>query len=360
MLKHLWKSAGREISTTSLERSRSGKGGHIWIFFSGAVPAESARQLGTFLITETMEQWHHLDMKSYDRLFPNQDTMPKGGFGNLIVIPLQKIPRENGNSVFIDNDFNPYPDQWLYLSGIKRMSLEEVQVFVDETIKTRGLLRIRSSQTDEDQHPWERVSTTTKLSCKLPEKITAVLANRIYIPKEGLSSQLLTHIKRLAAFQNPEFYRKQSMRFSTALTPRIICCAENIDQYLAIPRGCLDDLKSLLSEHGVLLEIQDKRFDGNRCRFSFEGKLSKDQEKAYKELRNNETGILVIPPGLGKTVIGIRLIAERKTNTLILVHRRPLLEQWRAQISSFLGMSLKEIGQIGGGKDKAVQRQRIW
>ncbi|MEW5816334.1 MAG: DEAD/DEAH box helicase family protein [Spirochaetota bacterium] len=338
----------------SLERSRSGKGGHIWIFFFGAVPAESARHLGTFLITETMEQWHQLDMKSYDRLFPNQDIMPKGGFGNLIALPLQKIPRENGNSVFIDNDFNPYPDQWLYLSSIRRMSPEEVQAFVHEAIKTEGLLRIRSSQTDEDPRPWERTPTGVKLSCKLPEKITVVLANRIYIPKEGLPSQLLIHIKRLAAFQNPEFYRKQSMRFSTALTPRIICCAENIDQYLAIPRGCLDDLKFLLSEHGVLLEIQEKRFDGSRCRFNFKGELSKDQERAYKELRKHETGILVTPPGIGKTVIGIRLIAARKTNTLILVHRKPLLEQWRVQISLFLGIPLKEIGQIGGGKDNAT------
>lgn len=341
----------------SLERSRSGNGGHVWIFFSEPVPAGLARQMGTFLITETMNQRHQLDMKSYDRLFPNQDTMPKGGFGNLIALPLQKIPMENGNSVFIDGDFNPYPDQWIYLSTVKRMSLNDVQIFVDEAIKTKDIIGIHAGQIEESQL-WERTvsfkKTFPRLSCTLPEKVSVILANRLYIRKADLPSQLLAHIKRLAAFQNPEFYKKQSMRFSTALTPRIICCAEDIEEYLTIPRGCLDDLKGVLSANDISLELHDRRFNGNSCEFHFKGQLTEDQDKAYNKILRYETGIFVAPPGIGKTIIGIRLISARKTNTLVLVHRKHLLEQWRTQIASFLGMPIKEIGQIGGGKDKAT------
>ncbi|MCX5886099.1 MAG: DEAD/DEAH box helicase family protein [Proteobacteria bacterium] len=341
-----------------LERSRSGSGGHVWIFFSGPVPAVLARQLGTFLITETMSQRHQLDMRSYDRLFPNQDTMPKGGFGNLIALPLQKIPSKTENSVFLGEDFNPHPDQWAYLANVKRMSCGDVQEFINEALRTSDILGIRIGQTEEHEKPWEKAclfnNVLTKLSCKLPERINGVLADRLYIKKEGLPSQLLTQIKRLASFQNPEFYKKQSLRLSTALTPRIICCAEDMGEYLAIPRGCLEDLKSVLSENNITFELSDKRFEGKKCEFKFNGQLTDDQRKACNALFPHETGVCVAPPGIGKTIIGIHLISSRKTNTLVLVHRKPLLEQWRTQIASFLGIPIQEIGQIGGGKNKAT------
>ncbi|MBF0558670.1 MAG: DEAD/DEAH box helicase family protein [Nitrospirae bacterium] len=341
-----------------LERSRSGNGGHVWIFFAELVPAALARQMGIFLITETMEYGQQLDMKSYDRLFPNQDTMPKGGFGNLIALPLQKIPRESGNSVFIDDNFKPHIDQWGCLAEAKKMSLSEVQSFVSEALKTKDLMGIRTSQTDDEGPPWENQLNSrriiSKLPCIIPEKVDAVLANRLYIRTAGLPPQLLTRIKRLASFQNPEFFKKQSMRFSTALTPRVICCAEEIKAYLAIPRGCIDDLKKLLAENGSDLTIDDKRHSGQYCDFTFCGDLTDVQEKAVRELLKHSTGVFVAPPGVGKTVLGIRLIAERKTNTLVLVHRKPLLDQWRTQLASFLEMPIKEIGQIGSGKDKAT------
>ena len=342
----------------SLERSRSGNGGHIWIFFSEPISAALARQTGSFLITETMSKRHELDMESYDRIFPNQDTMPKGGFGNLIALPLQKAPSEKGNSLFLDENLIPYSDQWAYLSDVRRMTLKEIQTFVTETIKTKDIIGISMSQTDESDKPWEMPLSNKRkierLSCKLPSEINAVLANRIYLKKEGLPSQLLNQIKRLAAFQNPEFYKKQSMRLSTALTPRVICCAENIQNYLTIPRGCLDDLKELLTTNKIALNIQDKRFAGDKVDFYFHGELTEEQDKACKKMLEYETGIFVAPPGIGKTVIGIRLIVSRGINTLVLVHRKPLLEQWRAQIASFLEIPTKEIGQIGGGKDKAT------
>mgnify|MGYP000190906561 CR=1 FL=1 len=343
---------------TSLERSRSGAGGHIWIFFSEPVSAALARQMGSFLITETMSHRHELDMKSYDRLFPNQDTMPKGGFGSLIALPLQKAPAEKGNSLFLDSNLIPYPDQWAYLSNVKRMTSKEVQTFVAETIKTKDIMGISMSQTDEDDKPWKRPLSNKRkierLTCKLPPEVNAVLANRIYIKKDSLPSKLLNQFKRLAAFQNPEFYKKQSMRFSTALTPRVICCAEDIQNYLTIPRGCLEDLKELLAVNKISLNIQDKRFDGEDVKFNFCGELSDEQDKACKRILEHEIGIFVAPPGIGKTVVGISLIASRGINTLVLVHRKPLLEQWRTQIASFLALPIKDIGQIGGGRDRAT------
>jgi superfamily II DNA or RNA helicase len=341
-----------------LERSRSGNGGHVWVFFNEPVPAALARQLGEFLITETMEARSELDMKSYDRLFPNQDTLPKGGFGNLIALPLQKVPREAGNSVFVDETLTPNPDQWAILANVSRISLPELTQFLKENIKIKGLLGIRKSQIDEETAPWENQSLSErifkKLTCALPDLITVVMANRLYIKKDGLPSQLITRIKRLASFQNPEFFKKQSMRFSTAKTPRVICCADEIDSFVAIPRGCLDDLAKLLSINEVNIAIDDKRVTGEPTDFAFQGELNPLQERALKEMLKNDTGVFVAPPGVGKTVLGIKLIAKRQVNTLVLVHRKPLLDQWRAQIASFFDMDVKKIGQIGGAKDKAT------
>ncbi len=339
----------------SIERSRSGKGGHVWIFFSEPVPAVLARQMGSCLITETMSNRHELDMKSYDRLFPNQDTMPKGGFGNLIALPLQKQARLNGNTVFLDRDLNPHPDQWKYLSAIQKMSRMDVQTFVANASQRIDVIGLSIPQTDETGKPWEGTSgRQIKLKCELPESITAVFANRIYIKEDSLPSMFLNQIKRLAAFQNPEFYKKQSMRLSTALTPRIISCSHRMQDYLTIPRGCLQDLKDLLRMNKVALKIVDKRFDGERIEISFDGDLTEVQEDARRRLLGEDNGICVAPPGIGKTVIGINMIAARAVNTLVLVHRKPLLEQWRAQIASFLNIPTKEVGQIGGGKNKST------
>ncbi|MBI5098546.1 MAG: DEAD/DEAH box helicase family protein [Nitrospirae bacterium] len=343
---------------SSLERSRSGNGGHVWIFFSEPVSSSLARQLGSYLITETMSQRHELDMKSYDRLFPNQDTLPKGGFGNLIALPLQKAPMEKGNSIFLDDDLIPYSDQWAYLSEIKKLSLKDIQSFVEQVTREKDIMDISMSQTDEEVRPWERSSsgspTFEKLACELPSVINAVLATRVYIKKDGLPSPLLNKIKRLAAFQNPEFYKKQSMRLSTALTPRVICCAEELQNYITIPRGCVEGLSELCSVNQMTLNIQDKRVNGNAGQFTFTGDLTETQEKSCRELLKHATGTFVAPPGIGKTVIGIKLIAARGVNTLVLVHRKPLLEQWCTQIATFLNIPVGSIGQIGGGKNKAT------
>jgi superfamily II DNA or RNA helicase len=342
-----------------VERSRSGNGAHAWFFFSEPVPAAIARKMGCHIITETMSSRHELCMDSYDRLFPSQDTMPRGGFGNLIALPLQREPRQHGNSVFLDNDLNPYPDdqQWSVLASAKRISLATVERIASEAARTGTVVGLRIAETvddEEDAAPWTRPPSgaprVRPIAGPLPACVSAVLAQRLYVAKDGLPSQLLNQIKRLAAFQNPEFYKKQSMRLSTATTPRVIACAEDLPEHVALPRSCKVDLEGLLRAHGIALDVADERTSGRPLDVRFHGTLTPVQESAARALLAHDTGVFVAPPGVGKTVIGTYLIASRARSTLVLVHRRPLLDQWLAQLAQFLGLDPKEIGQIRAAK----------
>ena len=339
----------------AIERSKSGNGAHAWIFFEEKIPAALARKLGSFIITETMSRRYQLTMKSYDRLFPNQDTLPKGGFGNLIALPFQKDAVSRGNSVFIDDNNNPYPDQWEFLSNTRKITFLEIERISREATAGGQILGVRMSPTDESDPPW-MILPSGKRRFKpvikdLPCEIQLVVANKIYIKVDSLPSILLNQIKRLAAFQNPEFYKRQNMRLSTAITPRVICCSEISDGYLSLPRGCLDDLSYLMEEYSIKITLKDERILGDKTNFKFFGALNKEQKSTTRKILKKDIGIFVAPPGSGKTIVGIYAIAKRRTNTLILVHRKPLIEQWRMRLSSFLGLDLKDIGQIGGGKN---------
>ncbi len=341
-----------------VERSRSGNGAHVWIFFGAPIPATAARQMGCYLITETMARHHQLAMGSYDRLFPNQDTMPRGGFGNLIALPLQHEARRRGNTLFVDDAFVPYPDQWGQLASAGRMDLGAVLAIAEEATRTGQVIGVRMADPTEDgdSEPWMRTPSgrprRPAISSPLPQEARAVLAQRLFLEKAGLPAPLLDQVQRLAAFQNPGFYAKQRMRLSTALTPRVIACAEELPQYIALPRGCRTALRELLREYGVSLVVEDQREEGEAVPFRFQGELTVLQQQAARALLCHETGVLVAPPGVGKTVLGAHLIAERGRSTLVLVHRQPLLDQWIAQLSMFLGIAEKEIGRIGGGKLK--------
>ena len=343
----------------AIERSRSGNGAHAWFFFSEPVVASVARMMGCFLITETMSHRHQLSMESYDRLFPSQDTMPRGGFGNLIALPLQGEPRKLNNSVFVDESFTPYADQWGYLSSVKRLSSMEVQTIADKAMRRGQVIGLKlPSDHDEDQAPWERSPSgrlpEKRIKGKLPTKIRVVLAQRIFVEKKSLPSELLNRIKRLAAFQNPEFYKKQKMRLSTHNTPRVIACFEETPKYIGLPRGCRDALDALLKEQGIQLKVDDKRQSGSVTEFVFQGSLTDIQQQAVAELESHDIGIFVAPPGSGKTVVGAWMTAARNCSTLVLVHRKPLLDQWVAQLSTFLGLPKKSIGTIGSGKSKVT------
>jgi superfamily II DNA or RNA helicase len=350
------KTCGAHEVPVAIERSRSGNGAHAWFFFTAPVPAQIARKMGCFLITETMARRHQLSMRSYDRLFPNQDTMPKGGFGNLIALPLQRAARRHGNSEFVDESFNPHPDQWAFLASVRRLDPSFVQAIAEEASRRGEVVGVRTAESDGEYGvaPWARPPSRRiaqlKLAGPLPVEVNAVIGQRLFVEKAGLPSPLLNRLKRLAAFQNPEFYKKQSMRLSTALTPRVIACAEDLERYVALPRGCRADVEALLAEHGIALHLADERVDGEPVRFNFQGTLTAVQEQAARTLVAQDTGMFVAPPGVGKTVVGTYLVAARARSTLILTHRKPLLDQWVAQLSLFLGIDPSEIGQIGAGK----------
>ncbi|CAA7626271.1 conserved hypothetical protein [Candidatus Terasakiella magnetica] len=340
----------------AVERSRSGNGGHVWIFFAEPVPAGLARRLGAHILTETMERVPELGFDSYDRFFPNQDTMPAGGFGNLIALPLQHRPRQAGNSVFLDDQFEPHPDQWQYLSGVRKMTLAEVSTLTDEASRQGRILGVRLPIDDDNEEPWlappSRRKPEAPVSGPLPETVDIVLGDQVYIDRTALPPALVNRLVRLAAFQNPEFYSAQAMRLPTFGTPRIIGCAELLSHHVALPRGCRDQAEALLTSLGISIHYRDERHAGRRVETSFVGTLTLEQQAAADALLRHDTGVLAATTAFGKTVVAAYAIAARKTNTLVLVHRRQLLDQWIARLSTFLDLPPKSIGQIGGGKRK--------
>lgn len=341
----------------ALERSRSGRGGHVWLFFEDAIPATLARRLGSTLLTETMEGRPDVGLDSYDRLFPNQDTLPQGGFGNLIALPLQKEPREQGNSVFLDDDFAPWADQWAFLAGVQRIARIQIEGVVQEAERRGRILGVRLPAADDGEgEPWSappsRRSREAPIAGELPHTLELVLGNQIYIAKEGLHPALRNRLLRLAAFQNPEFYKAQAMRLSTFGKPRVVACAEDHAHHIGLPRGCLDDVRKTLSDLGIRLAVRDERHSGRPLQVSFQGELRPEQKVAAEAMAAHDIGVLAATTAFGKTVVAAWLIAKRGVNTLVLVHRRQLLDQWIERLSTFLGMPAKAIGRIGGGRSR--------
>ena len=337
----------------ALEISRSGKGAHIWIFFSEPVPAKEARQLGAALLSRTCENTRQLSLASYDRLFPNQDTLPKGGFGNLIALPLQKQPRRCGHSIFVDEQFQPYPDQWDFLASIRPLSRQALEDAILHACGGRHPLDVAFVEDENDPCPWQRPAPqSARLPGTLPRSLHLVLANQIFIAKNILTQPLANRLIRLAAFQNPEFYRTQAMRLPVWNKPRIIGCAENHPRHIGLPRGCLDALLSLLRANDIQAEIQDERISGQFLSVQFTGILREDQQDAIEKMLAHDIGVLCAPTAFGKTVTASAIIAQRKVNTLVLVHRTELLHQWLERLNAFLDIQDGEIGLMGGGKNK--------
>jgi superfamily II DNA or RNA helicase len=334
----------------AIEISRSGNGAHLWIFFDEKIAANEARLLGFWLLDKAMEIYPNLSFDSYDRLFPNQDILPEGGFGNLIALPLQREARLSGNSSFVDSDLNVIDDQWQHLAQIKQLSRRDLSRLLSKLSSSASL--ISEQGVNEQRPPWEITAKPKPLFLENPpQQITITLANHIYFEINALPSALSARLRRLASFSNPVFFKTQALRFSTHGVPRFISCARIELGYLALPRGCLDDVLTLLKEHNIGVQIDDKREPGTKLSgvkplFT----LRKNQQVAIKEVARHDTGILHAPTAFGKTVTAIGLIAKRKTNTLILVHSRQLLDQWQERLRSFLPNT--EIGVIGGGKKK--------
>ena len=332
------------------EISRSGNGAHLWIFFSEAVQSRDARLLGFALLDRAMEIYPDLSFESYDRLFPNQDIMPEGGFGNLIALPLQYQARQLGNSQFVDQALRPYADQWHFLAQMRTLSSKQlIDVLAEFPSDYQHNLRKVAADT---RPPWEqgtRIKPIIIDNC--PRQITLVLANHIYIKIDEIPSPLTARLKRVGTFSNPVFFKTQAMRFSTHGIPRYITCARIEQGYLFLPRGCFDQVTELLKEQNISVEIDDKRETGEKLTpLKFPGKLRKDQSNAVNVMPQHNTGVLHAPTAFGKTVVAIKIIAKRKTNTLILTHNLQLLEQWEERLKTFLPDS--EIGSIRGGRKK--------
>ncbi|GGB48681.1 DEAD/DEAH box helicase [Oceanisphaera marina] len=344
-VKALAQACHQEEVPYALEISRSGAGAHLWVFFSEPVPAWSARAFGFKLIDKAMELHPGLSFDSYDRLFPNQDIMPQGGFGNLIALPLQYEARSRGCSVFVDDELQPHWDQWAFLSELKRISPARLRDWVGEAPKPAA--------TDDSAAPWEQgLKTEPGPVPGCPERVTVTLANHVYIRLTEIPAPLAARIKRLASFANPVFFKTQALRFSTHGIPRYISCARIEQGYLSVPRGCLDEVRKLLLEQNIQVELADRRASGTRLEgLKLRVELRDSQLAAVKALIEHDTGILHAPTAFGKTVTAIGVIASRKVNTLILTHSRQLLDQWQERLASFLDGAT--IGIFGGGKKKA-------
>ena len=346
-----------------VERSRSGKGAHLWVFFENAIPCATARKLGSALLTAAMEREGKLKLDAYDRMFPCQDTLPNGGFGNLIALPLQGQARKNGNSLFLDESFLPYPDQWAYLSTVRKLGAEDVDALIK--VHSHGDALGNLCVVESTSKPWERQKKVVLSALDFYGVQHIVRANMIYIPANGFAPRVRNQLLRLAAFRNPDFYKSQAMRLPIYDKPRIICAAEERDGYLALPRCCEPDLTELLETAGASYEIEDKTFGGNEIRVGFNGELRPEQIPAAEALLAYNNGVLSATTAFGKTVIAAYLIGQRKVNTLILVHTQALLNQWKKALSEFLEINetlpelpkkrgrKKErslIGQLGGSK----------
>ncbi|MGU5772112.1 TOTE conflict system archaeo-eukaryotic primase domain-containing protein [Aeromonas allosaccharophila] len=337
----------------ALEISRSGQGAHAWIFFASRVSARDARRLGSAIISHTCARTRQLTLGSYDRLFPNQDSMPKGGFGNLIALPLQKGPRERGCSVFVDTDLRPYPDQWAFLASIQLMPAHDIEPTILRATGSAHPLDVTFIDEEDLVIPWKRKQpSTNKLTGQMPVSVNVTLANLLYFEKERLPQSLANRLIRLAAFQNPEFYKAQAMRMSVWDKPRVIGCAENYPRHIALPRGCLDAALELLRDNGITCDLSDERFAGEAINVAFTGVLRLDQEIAVSAMLHHDVGVLSAPTAFGKTVTAAAMIARREVNTLVLVHRTELLKQWQERLQTFLGVNKGVIGCIGGGKFK--------
>ena len=325
----------------AIERSRSGNGIHIWMFFDTNIKARTARKLGSLLLSKTMEI-SNISISSFDRMFPNQDTLPKGGYGNLIALPFQNEPSKYGNTLFIDRNFILIKNQMQYLSSIHKLT--EIEVF--EKIKQLSNETIDISHEIIDMQ--NEVKVKSKNNIDYPKSIKVILKDMVYIDKANLDGVVKNSFRRLATFANPEFYKKQKLRMSVYNVPMVIDCSKEDEKYLKLPRGTYDYLESLCNVNNIEIISKDERFVGNKIEVKFNGSLREEQQIAIDHMLKYDNGILCAPTGFGKTVIGCKLIAERKVNTLILVNKIQLLNQWKDRIKEFL--DVKEVGEISSKK----------
>ena len=324
---------------SALERSRSGAGGHVWTFFSDPVASSSARRIGVHLLREAMTVRAELDLASYDRLFPAQDFLPKGSFGNLIALPLQGECRRRGTTVFLDRStLEPHDDQWAFLASLARLSAPAVSAL------SSALGELAAGP---DARTYRRPPPTA-VGPPPPPSISAVAGAMLGIDRIGVPPALLAALKHLASLHNPDFYEKEKQRFSTWNTPRFVrCYRETIDRLL-LPRGLRSKAEAVVAQAGSRLDVVDGTSLCEPIAVELAASLTAEQVTAAEALVTHDFGMLVAPPGSGKTVVGCAVIAHHKQPTLILVDRKPLMDQWRDRLVTHLGVGPKDVGRVGG------------
>ena len=328
----------------ALERSRSGNGAHVWMFFAEPVLASEARRIGFHLLREAMTARAELDLASYDRFFPAQDLLPKGTFGNLIALPLQGKRRRTGTSVFLDpTTLEPYPDQWAFLSSLESMSADAVASLASN---------LEEVGAGPSAAVYVRPRIPAQADPKPPDRVVARAGAMLAVDRIGLAPALIASLKHLASLHNPKFYENERLRFSNHDTPRFIRCYKESLGELLLPRGLEEQASAIFLATGSRLEVRKENREPQHQGLRLQAVLSSEQQRAFEALADDDLGVFVAPPGAGKTVLACALIAHRDVPTLVVVDRKPLVDQWRDRLSEHLGLSAERVGQLGDGRDR--------
>ncbi len=339
----------------ALERSRSGNGAHVWLFFDAPVPAVLARQLGARILTTSARERGVGKLESYDRFFPNQDTMPKGRLGNLIALPLQGEAVQSGNALFIQDDGIPFDNQWEFLQTLRKITRAEL----DEVLLTHpgeywedlGLLDPNRLAIARSEPPHLASKPYKPLDRR--KRLTLIINSRLSVPTKDVPAHIQYGVAHLAAFPNPEFFRRQRLHFSTWNTPRILSLADELDGRLALPRALADEAIAFLEQQGFEAAVEDQRTNGTSVKVRFRLTLWPEQQLAAQSLAFHDSGILDAATSFGKTVVAAWLIAQKQVNTLVVVPNRVLLAQWMERLKESLELPTDgSMGQIGGGEKR--------
>ena len=319
-----------------VERSRSGRGAHLWIFFQKPIKAGLARKFGNALLNKGAESVNLKSFRFYDRMLPMQNHLPAGGLGNLIALPLQGQALKVGNSAFVDEHWNAYPDQWEVLLSRKKLSKE----FIEDKIKewSEGSLEIVANCKDifenDNEKPWDRTKHFQKEDVDGIMQIT--LSDGVYVDAVNLQPRIQNQIRRMAAFSNPVFFKNQAMGLSNFENYRYIYLGSDEGRFIKVPRGILENITEACEKAGIAYEIDDKRSKGHPIHAEFTGELKESQKLAVEKLLQYDSGILNAATAFGKTVVCCDVIAKKQVSTLILLQSSTLMEQWQEALDKFL------------------------
>ena len=318
-----------------VERSRSGKGAHVWIFFQKAIPASLARNFGFLLLDKGSESINMKSFHYYDRMYPSQDVA--SGVGNLIALPLQGQALKNGNSAFVDKNWNAYPDQWDALfNRTEKLSIEDIEKYMmkwqAELAESKG--KLAGTDMSNRPKPWKKKCEFAKRD--VVGKLHMVLSNGVYVDTLNLMPRIQNQIRSLAAFDNPEYYKNRRLGYSNYYNFSAVYLGKDIDGYIQVPRGLREKILEECTKAGIPVELSDQREIGRPIRVLFNGDLRLQQELAAEQLLRHSDGVLEAATAFGKTVVCSYLIAERKVNTLILLQSKDLLSQWVEELNKFL------------------------